>query len=173
MKRNWSSLITSNPRSGRTWPSWPKVCRPQLQTPPVLLGPAGGAEHSIRWWVRHPDYCHEVENGVSHLLLGGALPHHRGDGVQSAGAAAREFPKAGHSCRKTGLLDHARLRELFWARGFGQGRWKHQHRINFHLFSSAGPADDWTNISHCLYSCSMNLFLSTILYIEKKKENIT
>lgn len=131
---NGKKLIHINhfrPRSGRTWPSWPEVCRPQLQTSPVVLGQTGGAEHPRRRWrVRHPDYCHEVENCVSHLLLGGALPHHRGDGVQSAGAASREFPEAGHPCRKTGVLGHARLRKLLWAGGFGQGRWKHQHRIN-------------------------------------------
>lgn len=117
--------------SGRTWPSWPEVCRPQLQTSSVVLGQTSGAEHPRWWWwVWHPDHCHEVENCVSHLLLGGSLPHHWGDSVQRARAATWEFPKAGHSGRETGLLDHARLCELFRAGGFGQGRLEHQHNVN-------------------------------------------
>lgn len=92
--------------------------------------------------MRHPAYCHEVENCVSHLLPGGALPHYWGNSVQSPGAASWEFPKTGHSCRKTGFPGYARLCKLLWAGGSDQGRWKHQHHINYlDLFSSAGPAD--------------------------------
>lgn len=118
--------------SGRTWPSWPEVCCPQLQTSSVILNQTRGAEHPRWWWwMWHPDHSHEVENCVGHLLLGGPIPHHWSDSVQRPRAAAWEWPKAGDIGRKTGLLDHARLCEFLWAGGFGQGRWTYWHHAIF------------------------------------------
>lgn len=89
-----------------------------------------------------------MENGVSHLLHGGALPHHWSNGVQSPGAASRELPEAGHSRGKTQLPGHARMRKLFRAGGFSQGKRKHQHHIhNVNLFSSAGPVTTDSSLS--------------------------
>ena len=121
MEINRFHINQFRPCSGCTWPSWPQVCRPQLQASPVLLGRSCGAELP-GGWVRHPDDSHEVENRVSHLLPGGALPDNRGHGVPGSWAAARELPETDHSHTKTGLPGHAHLRQLLRAGRSGEGR---------------------------------------------------
>lgn len=141
MRKHVKTLIHVNhlcPCSGCTWPSWPKGCRPQLQASPVVFNQTSGAEHP-RGRVRHSDYGHEVEDGISYLFPGGVVPHHRGNSVQSAWTASRELPETGHSYSKAGLLGCACMCKLLGAGRAGPGRWKLQcHNNNPNLFCCAG-----------------------------------